>query len=85
MVVEDNSLHSESVRGFQEAIVDEDLEKDLSSSKFYSLMIDESTDIATDHNLVMYMRYVLDGEVHSRFLGLAELPVGTAPEIVIQF
>ena len=74
--------HSESVRGFQEAIVDEDLEKDLSSSKFYSLMIDESTDIATDHNLVMYMRYVLDGEVHSRFLGLVELPGGTAPEIV---
>ena len=45
-------------------------------------MIDESTDIATDHNLVMYMHYVLDGEVHSRFLGLVELPGGTAPEIV---
>ena len=74
--------HSESVKGFQEAnaaVVDENLEKDLSISKFYSLVIDESTNIATDHNLVMYMRYVLDGEVHSRFL---ELPGGTAPEIV---
>jgi hypothetical protein len=77
--------HSESVRGFQEAIaavVDQDLDKDLSCSEFYSLLIDESTDIATDHNLVMYMRYVLNGEVHSRFLGLIELPGGTAPEIV---
>ena len=30
----------------------------------------------------MYMRYVLDGEVHSRLLGHVELPGGTAPEIV---
>ena len=77
--------HSESVRGFQEAIaavVDQDLDKDLSCSDFYSLLIDESTDIATDHNLVMYMRYVLNGEVHSHFLSLIELSGGTAPEIV---
>ena len=77
--------HSESVRGFQEAIaavVDEDLDRDLSQSQCYSVMIDESTDIATDHNLVMYMRYVLDGEVQSRLLCLIELPGGTAPQIV---
>ena len=77
--------HSESVRGFQEAIaavVDEDLDKDLAHANFYSLLTDESTDIATDHNLVMYMRYVLEGEVQSRFLNLVELPGGTAPEIV---
>ena len=30
----------------------------------------------------MYIRYVLDGEVHSRFLGHVEMPGGTAPEIV---
>ena len=77
--------HSESVRGFQEAIaaaVDEDLDQDLAQSEFYSLLIDESTDIAADHNLVMYMRYVRNGEVQSRFLSLIELPGGTAPEIV---
>ena len=77
--------HSESVRAFQEAIasvVDQDLDKDLSQSKLYSLTIDESTDIATDHNLIMYMRYVLNGEVCTRFLDLIELPGGTASEIV---
>ena len=77
--------HSESVRGFQEAntgVVDEDLDRDLSQSQCYSLIIDESTDIATNHNLVMYMRYVLDGEVQSRFLCLIKLPGGTAPQIV---
>ena len=77
--------HSESVRSFQEsiaAVVDEDLDKDLLQAGFYSVLIDESTDLATDHNLVMYMRYVLEGEVHSRFLCLVELPGGTASEIV---
>ena len=77
--------HSESVRGFQEAIaavVDEDLDKHLSATSFYSLLIDESTDIATDHNLVMYMHYIVDGDVHCRFLCLVELSGGTAPEIV---
>ena len=59
--------HSKSVRGFQEAIaavVDKDLDDDLSHSNFYSLLIDESTDTATDHNLGMYMHYVLNGEFH---------------------
>ena len=77
--------HSESVRGFQEAIaavVDEGLDKDLSTTECYALLIDESTDIATDHNLVMYIRYVINGEVCSRFLCLVELPGGTAREIV---
>ena len=63
--------HSESVRGFQGAIaavVDKDLDRDLSHSNFYSLLIDESTDIAADHNLVIYMQYVLNGEVIHTFL-----------------
>jgi hypothetical protein len=63
-------------------VVDENLDNDLLRSEFYSVLIDESTDIGTDHNLVVYMRYVLDGEVHTRFLCLVELPGGTSPEIV---
>ena len=43
--------------------------------------IDESTDIATDHNLVMYIRYVINGEVCSRFLCLVNCG-GTAREII---
>ena len=77
--------HSESVWSFQEAIalvVDEDLDNDLLQAEFYSLMIDESTDISVDHNLVIYLGYVLGGEIHCRFFNLVELPGGTAPEIV---
>ena len=79
MVLEEDSLHMSIVRvlgGFQEVIaivVDKNLDKDLSKAKFYSHLIDESTDIGTDHNLVMFMHYVLNGEVCSRFLGLVEL------------
>ena len=50
--------HSESVRSFQEsiaAVVDEDLDSDLLRTEFYSILIDESTDIATDHNLMHYI------------------------------
>ena len=67
--------HSESVRSFQEliaAVVDEELDKDLLHAEFYSVLIDESTDAGTDHNLVMYMRYVLHGEEHTRFLSLVK-------------
>lgn len=77
--------HSESVRGFQEAIaatVDENLDNELSQAQYYSLLLDESTDVSTDHNLVMYVRYILDGEVQSRFLCLVDLPSGTADGIV---
>ena len=77
--------HSESVRGFQEAIaavVDKNLDKDLLATDYCALLIDESTNMATDHNLVMYVRYVLNGEIYSRFLCLVELPGGTAPAIV---
>ena len=74
--------HSESVRSFQEsiaALVDADLDNDLLRAEFYSVLIG---DIGTDHNLVIHMRYVLDGEVHTRFLCLVELTGGTASEIV---
>ena len=77
--------HSESVRGFQEAIgavVEEELKSQLCRTQSYSLLLDESTDIATDHNQIMYVRFVLDGEVRTRFLSLVELPGGTADQIV---
>ena len=55
------------------------MDRDVSHSNFYSLIIDESTDIAT---AVIYMQCVVNGEVHSWFLGLVKLPGGTTPEIV---
>ena len=63
-------------------MIDEDLDNDSLQAEFYSIMIDESTDISSDHNLVIYLCYILGGEIYCRFLNLIELSGGKAPEIV---
>ena len=37
------------------AVVDEELLQELNSAPFYSILIDESTDMSTDHILIMYV------------------------------
>ena len=49
---------------------------------YFSLMIDESTDIATMQTLVIYIRLVNKGEIITRFLELVQLPGGTAYHIL---
>ena len=48
----------------------------------YSLMVDESTDIATTQTLIFYVRFVSNGEVTTRFLELSKLAGGTAEHIL---
>ena len=60
------------------AVVDEELSEQLEAAPFYSILIDKSTDIATDHTLIMYVRYVHGGEVCMRFFEITELSSGTA-------
>ena len=55
------------------AVVDEELSEQLEAAPFYSILIDKSTDIATDHTLIMYVRYVHGGEVCMRFFEITEL------------
>ena len=63
-------------------VVDEELSEQLQAAPFYSILIDESTDIATDHTLIMYVRYVHGGEVCMRFFDITELFSGTASAIL---
>lgn len=54
----------------------------LQSSTFFSLLIDESTDIAVVNELVMYARFLIpDATVGTAFLTIAELPNGTAETV----
>ena len=64
------------------AVVDEELLQELNSAPFYSILIDESTHMSTDHTLIIYVRYVHDGVVHTRFFNLTELRRGTADHIL---
>ncbi|KAK6175159.1 hypothetical protein SNE40_013681 [Patella caerulea] len=53
--------HNKSVQEFQAAIaatVREDLRQRLSQSEYYSILLDESTDVSVDQNLIVYVRYI---------------------------
>ena len=52
------------------------------ASHFYSLQIDESTDIASLANLVAYVGYEYDGEVHKDFLFCKPLPSQATMETI---
>lgn len=54
----------------------------LQNSPFFVLMIDETTDVAVLKQLVIYARYITDSAVQTRFLGMLNIPDGTALTIV---
>ena len=64
------------------ALVDEKLLQQLEAAQFYSLLVDESTDIATDCTLITYVWFVKSGEVNMRFFELTELHGGNAEAIL---
>ncbi|OQR85442.1 hypothetical protein ACHHYP_11820 [Achlya hypogyna] len=51
-------------------------------AKYFSVMVDESTDIASSKNLIMMLRFVHGATVATRMLALVELADGTAKTIV---
>ena len=63
------------------AVVDHELLQCLETAAYYSLMIDESTDISTSQTLIMYVRFVCKGVVTTKFLQITELPGGKAEDI----
>ena len=64
-------------------MVDEELDEQLQQCSFYSLMVDESTDVTTTQTLIIYIRFVnKEGQVMSRFFELAKLTGATAEAIL---
>ena len=60
--------------------LEQDLLKQLKSSPFFSLG-DESTDIAVQKNLILYVKYLSKGQVHLSFLKLLKLERADATHI----
>ncbi|MCO5555387.1 hypothetical protein L7F22_008933 [Adiantum nelumboides] len=52
--------------------------KRLKASRFYSIMIDESTDISCDQHMIVYASFIEDSEPMIVFLGLLEVEEGTS-------
>nr|XP_006813847.1 PREDICTED: zinc finger protein 862-like [Saccoglossus kowalevskii] len=73
--------HSTSVDDFLECIaevVENEIIRKMKSAKFYSLELDESTDIGICQNLMIYIRGVVDGKIESHFLSVSMLSSATA-------
>ena len=72
------------IQEFVQVVSDQIKQKQLqqvSSSPFYSVMIDESTDVAILKEMVVYARYISDGDVKTTFLHISELFNGKADTI----
>jgi len=79
--------HTQSVQEMQDCIskvIDEQILEEMLSSESngYSLMLDESTDIAVVKKLLLYSRYTFKGKVHTRFMANLDILNGTAEQIV---
>ncbi|CAG8817760.1 10563_t:CDS:2, partial [Cetraspora pellucida] len=62
-------------------LIDNDLWNELKNSSAIGILIDESTDIATESHIIVYVKYCLYGIVKVRYLQLLQLEHGNAKSI----
>ena len=82
-------LHSDTIQDIQMSllhVLDEEMKSELSETKYYGLIIDESTDLSIHKKLVVYIRYVCPIEicVKTKLVGNIRIPDGTASTIVTE-
>ena len=69
--------HTSSIHDFQKAVcdqMDKDLHERITSSQYFSILIDESTDMAVNQNMLVYIR--IEPETH--FLSLNRIKTANA-------
>ena len=71
----------ESIQALAE-IISLDIVKSLQASSIFSLCIYEMTDVSISKQLIVYGRYLVQGEVKTSFLQICELIDGKAETIV---
>lgn len=77
-------IHHESVKDVQQSllyVLDEQLRQRLREGKYYGIIVDESTDLSIHKKLVVYIRYVADGEITTDLVGNIRIPDGCANTI----
>ena len=73
-------IMNEFVRALSMCIED-DLKGKIAASPYVSLLCDESTDVSTVKQLVIYIRIIHDGKPETHFLQLREIANGTAETV----
>jgi hypothetical protein len=80
-----SELHSSTILDVQASIVavlDSQQNIKHSMANFFGILIDESTDISVHKTMVMYVRYVSNGEVETDFVGNIHVADGRAETLV---
>ena len=80
-------LHSNSIVDVQASllhVLDDEMKRELIQTKYYGLIIDESTDLSDHKKLVISIRYMCPEEpdVKTKLVGNIRIPDGTANTIV---
>lgn len=71
----------EIVLAMGEAVL-EPIKEEIQSSPAFSLLIDETTDVSIIKQMIVYGRYISNGETKTKFLGIVELSDGRAVTII---
>ena len=61
--------------------IERNIQTELDRSEYISLLCDETTDISITKQLIVYVRYALDGELRVRYFKISDLKDGTAVTI----
>ena len=62
-------------------MLQQDLKVKLQESEYYGVIVDESTDLSGHKKLVVYIRYVCQGEMKTELVGNIRIPDGKAETI----
>ena len=79
-----SDIHSDTVQDVQNSllyVLDNELKSRLKGSKYYGVIVDESTDLSIHKKLVVYIRYVCGGEMKTELVGNIRIPDGSAKTI----
>ena len=82
-----SDIHSDTVKDVQNSllyVLDNELKNRLKDSKYYGVIVDESTDLSIHKKLVVYIRYVCGGEMKTELAGNIRIPDGCAKTIAAE-
>ena len=67
-----SDLHSDSIKDVQNSllyVIQQNLKTEVKDSEYYGIKNDESTDLSIHKKLVVYLRYIHNGEMKTEIIG----------------